>query len=154
MVVGLASALLATDFAWACGCIAPMPKEWLDKATLAFRGRVTAVREVTWSDSTDGTQFRSKEVTFSVIERFKGPKAITYRLFTGDCTIPESMRGYKCSNSCEARAELDHEYVVYAFPDANGRPEISTCGTFDVKKRSTWASDLLRELRGSGAVEQ
>ena len=64
------------------------------------------------------------------------------------------MRGYKCGNSCEAHAEVNHEYVVYAFPDANGRPEISTCNTFDVKKRSTWASGLLKALRGAGAAER
>jgi hypothetical protein len=87
-----------------------------------FRGRVTAVREVTWSSSTDGTQFRSKEVTFRVTERFKGPQAPTYRLFTGDCS--------------------------------NGRPEISDCGVFDVAKRSVWAVDFLKELRGPGAVER
>ena len=121
---------------------------------LVFRGQVTAVREVTWFNSTRDTQFRSKEVTYRVLERFKGSKAPTYRLFTGDCSIPESMRGSRCGNSCEAPSELGHEYVVFAFRDADGRPDISRCGTFDVNTEPKWANYTLKELQGTRAVER
>jgi hypothetical protein len=130
----------------------PVVSKSLAEAVLVFRGRVVDVQRMSWA--VGSARYFSKEVTFSVLERFKGPKATTYRLFTGDCSVPDAEPGISCFNTCEAPAKVGEEYVVFAHRDVDGRPALSECGLHPVKAPWSSASEMLLELRRGSAVER
>ena len=150
----LVAAVLPPKAAWSCVCIVPVASKWRAQAALVFRGRVVNVRQVTWTSAAASARFFSKEVTFSVLERFKGPKASTCRLFTGDCSVSDPEPGNSCFNTCEAKAKVGEEYIVFAFADADGRPALSECGLHPMKTPWSSAKEMLVELRARSAVEQ
>jgi hypothetical protein len=145
--------MLASSPAWACVCVETSNGVQLRaKAARVFRGRVLEVNKLSWAGEIGSVRHFSTELVFAVLERFKGPKAVTYRVFTGDCTVSEA--DVTCFNTCAARGEVGDEYVVFAFADQNGLSTLSRCGLHPMKEAWSQAKRLLVELRAEGAVEQ
>jgi hypothetical protein len=152
-----ALALLAlisqSGIAFACSCIGPDPEKWLAEASLVFRGTAIGARGVTSHGVQDGQNVvvESQEVSFRIIERFKGPVTDTYTVLDGSCSVPDpkpAMREleFTCLNTCAASFEQHHQYVVFAFLDERGRDSTSRCSAYEVGHH--WAARYsLKQLR-------
>lgn len=130
-----AGVLLLTPQAEACLCAWPSNSEQFIEARLVFRGKVKAVHQVRLSvrDESPEVAVTATEVTFRVLERFKGPTGDSYKVLDGPCLVTGA--GEECVNSCAARVAIGTEYLVFAFPDAaegadTELPSMNTCSTF------------------------
>ncbi len=149
IALGLAALLLSRP-ALACSCVGPFPEEWRTEATLVFRGRVTSTRQLRAVVEINVVRYNheASEVTFRVLERFKGPQSSTYVVLYGECLV-QATGGGECLDMCSSRTAPQGEWVVFAFLGEAGRPATSDCSAYPIRKdhRAAYSLDRLRAGR-------
>lgn len=132
---------------FACSCVGPFPEEWMTQASLVFRGRVTRTRRLDSRVELGGRphSHAGLEVTFRVLERFKGPAVATYVVVYGEC-VAEEGSGAECIDMCSQATDLRGEWVVFAYPGRVQSPATDDCSAFAVDSDAR-AAFSLRQLR-------
>ena len=101
---------------------------------LVFRGRVVASAPVRRDIQKDGQilAYEATTYSFAVLERFKGPDALTASVAFGECAILREPRA-ECVDTCGSAPEHDREYVVFAFQGLTDVPASDGCSAFAVR---------------------
>jgi hypothetical protein len=143
------AATLSTTVAHACSCVGPFPAEWLKEAVLVFRGRVVTSTPAKREMEKDGETlaYEATTLTFAVLERFKGPDALTTSVAFGECSVRKEP-GSVCFDTCGSAPERGREYVVFAFQGLTEMPATDGCSAFAVQDSYDMRGEYsLKQLR-------